>query len=150
MSVQCYESRGWGIQFNGKNGNNTTVEKIQAMLELAPELKEDVNSWLEDSCIDIDDVEVSDYAEYDQDYCNGIPALIAQAMNEYYHSEFMCAESDEDGCLYLYMPCAMPWEQDEFTRNLSEDAFEDALRKFYNILYDEESDIGFVSIPNIG
>ena len=150
MSMQSYESRGCGVQFDENGGTNTTGENIRAMLEFAPNLKEKVNEWLKECEINPDEAEVEDYAEYDQDFYNGIPALIAAAMNEHYGSDFMCAESDEDGILYLYMPCGMPWEFDEFSRGLNFDSLSELISNFCGILYKEKPYVDLVSIHNFG
>ena len=150
MGMQSYETRGYGIEFDRRGGRNTTGDKIRAMLELAPELKEDVNSWLKDCDIDPETATVEDYEDFEQDYGNGIPALIAFAMNEYYGHLIVDASSDENGILYLYLPYELPWDHDEFVSGLTEESFSDMLRKFYNMLYEDEAEIGRVYIHDFG
>ena len=150
MASQDYEIRGYGIQFDSKCGTDTTVDRIKQLLELAPEVKADVEAWLKDIDISLDEVMVDDYADFDQDYNNGIPALIAKVINAV-EGIFVEAASDDDGVLYLYLCCCMPWGYNEKERNLTAEELEDIFRKYWNILYPEKvTTIDAVSIHQFG
>lgn len=150
MASQDYEIRGYGIQFDSKSGTDTTVERIRQLLELAPQVKADVEEWLNDIGISQDEVLVDDYCDFDQDFYNGIPALIAKVINEA-EGIYVEAASDDDGVLYLYLCCCMPWGYNEKERNLTAEDLEAIFRKYWNILYPEKvANIDAVSIHQFG
>jgi hypothetical protein len=150
MGMLDYETRGYGVQFDNRCGNNTTVERINKMLELAPCLKKEIYDWFNDCGLSGDEITVEVFADFDEDFRNGIPALIAKAMNEHYDSNFIEAASDDNGFIYLYMPYYLPWGFDTFARNLTEEEFCNTIRKFWAILYDETANIDSISIRTCG
>lgn len=147
--MQDFEIRGYGIQFDRHCGSNTTVDKIRAMLELAPELEENVNEWLAECDVPLPEATVDDYAEFDQDNCDGIPALIAKAITEIEGINMETA-SDEDGVVYLFMSACMPWEFNDKERAMTADDYIAMLSKYWHMLYEGESDIDRVSIHQFG
>ena len=136
---------GYGIEFGDECGSNTTVERIWAMLSHAPNLKAEVEEWLKECEIPLDEVTVEDFAEFDQNEYVGIPALIACVIKENYDMNIN-ATSDDGGHVYLYMQKRLPWCMSEFEKNLTQDAFDAIVRKYYNMLYDDSRRIGMVSI----
>lgn len=150
MSAQEYEVRGYGIQFDKHCGSNTTVDRIQAMLALAPEFKKRVDDYVDGFGLKPCELSVEEYEQFDEDYQCGIPALIAGVINEYYNSNFVEAGLDDAGVLYLYIPQILPWQCDDFMKNLSECDACDILRKFYHMLYDNDVTLDNVSIRTFG
>ena len=149
MASQDFEIRGYGIEFDHRCGSNTTGEKIRALLALAPQLRNKVNGWLNDCNISPVEANVDDYADFDQDYCNGIPALISMAIMEAEGVGIEC-HSDLNGCVYLVFPACMPWEYNEKERALSENDIIALLSKYWHMLYEGETDIDRVSIHQYG
>ena len=146
MSMMDYETRGYGIQFDRHCGSNTTVEKIKAMLALAPNFSKKVQDFIDGFGLKEDEITVEEYEQFDEDYQSGIPALIASTMNEYFGSYFMESALDDNGFVYLFMPQVLPWECDEFMRTLTERGFCEILKRFYHMLYDEEVIIDSISV----
>lgn len=148
MSMQEYEMRGYGIGFRGNDSIETTVEKIEEMLKLAPVLNGEIKEWFLE--IGVEEPTVEDYSDFEQDKYCGIPAIIAMAMNEKYEAEFVEYDADDDGTVYIYIPCLLPWQMTNFEKNLTEEKASDLFREFYNILYNKETSIGDVSIRQFG
>lgn len=147
--TQDFEIRGYGIQFNEHCGGDTTADKIRALLELAPNLKADVNEWLEDMAVNPQEATVDDYADFEQDNENGIPALIALAINEIEGIQMM-ADADDGGFMYLFMPACMPWEFNEKERAMTADNFIAMLSKYWHMLYEGDTDIDRISFHQYG
>ena len=150
MGMQSYETRGYGIQFDHRCGTNTTPDKIRKLLEFAPEFRKEVTEQLEDWDVKYEEATVDDFAEIEQDYYTGIPFIIAKVMNERYGCDFMEALSDENSRLYLVMCKCMPWQMSDFEKQLTEEQLADMIREHYNVLYEEDADIGDVSVYDFG
>lgn len=146
--MQEYEIRGFGICFNHNKCGETTVEKINKMLEEAPNLKKEISEWFED--LEVEKPTIEDYSDFEQDKYCGIPALLAMAINEKYNVDFLEYDADDNGLVYVYMPQLMPWQMTDFEKNLTENELINILSFFYNILYTKEAEIGDVSIRQFG
>ena len=48
MGMCEWTLNGYGVQFKGDNGCNTTPERIRTLLESAPILKAKIKEWFED------------------------------------------------------------------------------------------------------
>ena len=150
MASQDYEIRGYGIQFDSKCGTDTTVHRIQQLLEFAPNINSKVNQWLSELGITAETVTVDDYSEFDQDFYNGIPALIAKVIQEA-EDIYVEAADDDNGFLYLYLCACMPWAYSEKERNLTNEDLDNIFRKYWNILYPQKVvNIDAVSIHKFG
>lgn len=150
MSMQFWEIRGYGVQFDANNGTNTTPEKIRTLLEFAPDFKSEIKEYFEEIEIDYNTATVDDFADFEQDYYTGIPYLIAKVMNERYDCyNFMSVDSDENGTLFLYMSACMPWEMTDFEKNISKEQLTLMIKENCNILYDNVI-VDDVSIHNFG
>ena len=150
MSMQYWEIRGYGVEFGADNGTNTTADKIRKLLEFAPNFKLEVKQFFDEVEVDYNNATIDDFSDLDQDYCTGIPYVIAKVMNERYGNDFMSAGSDETGTLFLYMSACMPWEMTDFEKSLSQEQFEAMIKEKCKILYDENVTVGDVSIHDFG
>ena len=62
----------------------------------------------------------------------------------------MEALSDENSRLYLVMCKCMPWQMSDFEKQLTEEQLADMIREHYNVLYEEDADIGDISVYDFG
>jgi hypothetical protein len=149
--TETWSVRGYGVKFGNDDGTNTTPDKIRTLLTLAPNFKNEIQTFFEDIDVDYNKATIDDFADFDQDYGTGIPYIIAHVMNERYGSyDLMCANIDEDNYLYLFMPACMPWELTEYQKTLSQEQLKTMIKENYNILYDDDPIVDYVWINQFG
>lgn len=151
MSMESWEIRGYGIEFGEDSADNTTGDKIRALLEFAPNFKKEIQNYFEEIELNYDEATTEDFADFEQDYGTGIPYIIAQVMNERYNAiNLMSTDTDENCAVFLYMPACMPWEMTDFEKSISEEQLKAMISDNYKVLYDDTPYIGHVSIHNFG
>ena len=96
-----------------------SVERLQALLKLAPELDQKIRAWLSE--LDIAEPDWDDYMDFDQVYYLGLATILQQVIEEA-EGLRLTACDDSSGATYLiYQPC-YPWEITDRERDLTEES----------------------------
>ena len=146
MSYHTWTVDGYGIC---TNGIETTVERIEKLLSIAPKFQSAVHKWFEES--EITEPTVEDYEEYDQDWYSGMAYLLQQVIEEAENVRLDIAE-DFDSYYYLMICPSYAWttltkEERELD---TEEKANDLFRKYVGILTDNEIAIVYQSVENGG
>lgn len=151
MSMVEHCINGYGIEFDCRDGKNTTVNKIEKMLSETIELKKEINEWFNDMDISNEEKTVDLYSEFEQDYRCGIPAIIAFAITEEFEKkikiEFL---RDDNGKIFIFYCTKNPWEMNDCEKGMTKEKLKSMFEKYYTMLYDEKPIVEDVSIYNIG
>lgn len=100
MSYQTWHTYGYG--FSTDSLIPDTVEKMEALLEKAPNYRKKIHEWFEDC--EITKPSVDDYLEFDDDYCLGLATIFKEVITEATGIDLVSCD-DFDGVKYLlYVP----------------------------------------------
>lgn len=145
MSFQTWHNYGYGICVS--DIDEPSVERLNALLECAPESKARINSWFAEN--DIDKPTYDDYMEYDYTYMYGLATLLAEVIEEA-EGVTLTACSNFDGDQYLIYQPSYPWDRTEAEADLTSEKIDEILIKYVSILTDESIDIDYQSVENGG
>ncbi len=145
MSYHTWHNYGYGICTDELVIDS--VERIEALLSLAPQYRAKIHDWFEDC--EITEPTVDDYWEFDQDYHLGIATIMREVIEEAEGVEFLACD-DFDDKAYLVYPPSYPWNLRKGEESLTEEAIVKILSKYINIVSDTEVDIEYQSIGNGG
>lgn len=146
MSYHVWTVEGYGIC---TNDIETTKEKVQNLLKLAPKFNENIQNdfkkW------EISNPVLEDYLEYDQDYCGGIAYLLQNVIKEAENIRLNIAE-DFDCYRYLLLCPSYIWaEYTEEEKKLdTTEKVDEIFKKYIGILTEKEIDIDYRSVENGG
>lgn len=146
MSYHTWTVEGYGISVSGIE---TTKEKVEKLLQLAPKFYDVVRTWFKES--GIENPELEDYLEYDEDWQSGIGYLLQQVIWEAENQRLDIAE-DFDSEWYLMIRPSYTWttltkEEKELD---TEEKADELFRKYVGILTDDEIIIDYQSVENGG
>lgn len=146
MSYSTWTVNGYGIC---TNDIDTTKEKVEALLQLAPKFNEEVSNWLEEC--DIENPDLDDYLEYDQDYYSGIAYLLQQVIYEAENVNLEIAE-DYDSDYYLMVCPNYLWSKltDEERALDTQDKVNALFEKYLKVVADNDVSIDYYSVENGG
>ena len=77
MSYHTWTVDGYGIC---TNDIETTKERVEKLLQLAPEFNDIIHTWFKES--GIVNPELDDYLEYDEDWNSGVAYLLQRVIEE--------------------------------------------------------------------
>lgn len=116
-----------------------SVERLQALLKLAPELDQKIRAWLSE--LDIAEPDWDDYMDFDQVYYLGLATILQQVIEEA-EGLRLTACDDSSGATYLiYQPC-YPWEITDRERDLTEESLVQMFSRYVNVLSCEPIEVG--------
>ena len=141
-----WHNYGYGVCTTGIAAN-TTVDKIERLLELAPKFKEEMKLYFEEA--NIIDPRVDNYVRYDESCRYGIASVLQEVIEEAEGIEF-CACDDLDSKCYLIYSSKYPWELTEKDMSLTEEKLGDILKKYISILTNKEITIEYQTVANGG
>lgn len=149
MSFRTWITYGYGICFN--EPIDTTVEKVERLLDHAPKLRSSVHQYLRTVLEEGKEPTLENYMEYDKMYHAGIAYLVAKTIYEAENIEITIAD-DFDGNGYLMYCPDYPWVIRKRPREyqLTEEGLDDIFRKYINILTDQEYGIDYQEAENGG
>lgn len=144
MSYHRWTVNGYGIR---TNDIETTKEKVENLLKLAPKFNEDIQNYFK--ATEIDEPNLDDYLEYDKDYYSGVAYLLQNVIEEVKNIRLDIA--DDFDCYYYLLLCpSYNWvERTEEEKNL--DAIEkvdELFKKYIAILTEKEIDVNYRSVEN--
>ena len=146
MSYHTWTVDGYGIC---TNNIETTKERVEKLLQLAPKFNNTIQTWFKES--EIENPELDDYLEYDEDWNSGVAYLLQQVIEEVENVRLDIAE-DFDSYYYLMIRPTYLWttltkEEKELD---SEEKVNDLFRKYVGILTENEVTIEYQSVENGG
>ena len=146
MSYHTWSVDGYGIC---TDDIETTKEKIEKLLGLAPKFNEEVRNYFKGA--EINSPELDDYLEYDQDYRSGV-AFLLQAVIEEAENVKLGIADDFDGEHYLLLCPAYPWASltEEEKRIDAKEKADELFKKYIKVLTDTDVNINYQSVENGG
>lgn len=145
MSHCSWHNYGYGICTDDLEISD--VEKIKALIQLAPEYEKKVMQLFADQ--GITNTTVDDYLDLDVDYSCGIATILANVIHEA-EGIWFTACSDYNCAAYLIYQPSYPWEMKESEQNLTEEAIRLILVKYTSIISDTILTIDYCSVENGG
>lgn len=145
MSYSTWHDYGYGVCVSDIKA--VSVERLQALIHLAPKYERDIQTWLAEC--EISEPSVDDYLEFDQDYMLGLATMLKEVIEE---AEGIRFTACEDCCdkRYLFYEPSYPWHLPEKEKPLTEENIAEILCKYVSILTDEEIPIDYDSAENGG
>ena len=145
MSYESWHNYGYGIITTKLEINS--VERIEALLSLAPTYQAEIHRWFEEC--EITEPTVDDYMDYDQDYNLGIATILRIVIEEVEKVEFLAC--DDCNCQrFLMYPPMYPWQNKEVDREMTKERITEILTKYVSIVSDTELEIDFQEAENGG
>lgn len=145
MSYETWHNYGYGICVSKLKIDSP--ERVGALIGLTKRFRKDVQGYF-DEC-GITEPTMDDYEELDQDCYNGIAYVLQQVIKEKEHIELSTCD-DFDGNRYLmYMP-DYPWFTPWRYWFISERKIEQIIRKYLQMLTDDDFEIEYISAENGG
>ncbi len=145
MSFNTWHTYGYGIKTDSIKLDS--VEKLQALIALAPEYAAKINQGLEE--IGIERPTIGDYLDYEEDSPYRL-AIILQNVIEETEGVVFTACNNFDGENYLLYTPEYPWRMGENDKTMTEELIQECLKKYIAILTDEVIDIGYYEVENGG
>ncbi len=145
MSYQTWHTYGYG--FSTDDLMPDTVEKMEALLEKAPEYSKQIHEWFDDC--EITEPTVDDYLEFDEDYHLGLATTLKEVITEATGIDLVSCD-DFDGVKYLLYVPLYPWQMSEKDKLLTQEELDAVFTEFVAIVTDTKPDIDFQSVENGG
>lgn len=123
------------------------MERMEKLLELAPEYHKSVQNWLREQCIAKPDVD--DILESDQEYHLRLVTVLQNVILEAENIQFTACDDYNSETYLVYEP-SYPWNISEKERNLTEETLRQILAKYISILTDEVFEVDYCSVENGG
>ena len=146
MSYHTWTVDGYGIC---TNDIETTKEKVEKLLKLAPKFNEDIQNYFKET--EINEPDLDDYLEYDQDYYSGVAYLLQNVIEEVENIRLDIAD-DFDSYYYLLLCPSYAWvEHTEEEKTLdTREKVDELFKKYIKVLTEKEIDIDYRSVENGG
>lgn len=145
MSYESWHTYGYGICVSDIAEHS--VERLQALLAIAPNFQKIVQDWLVDREITVPSYE--DYMDFDQDFHLGLASFLEGVICESEGIELVACDSYDGKDYLLYCP-GYPWYQSWSRQLATEEEAKELFRKYVSILTDEPIEIGYQSVENGG
>ncbi len=145
MSYHTWHNYGYGICVDDIQAQS--VQRLQALLKLAPKLDGRIHAWLSD--LSVTEPDWDDYMEFDRDYYLGLATILQQVIEE---ADGLCltACDDSSGRTYLIYQPRYPWEITEKELDLTEDKLNELFSRYVSILTDDPIEIDAQEVENGG
>ena len=121
---------GYGVQMS--QIKICDVERVKALIDLAPTFKAKINAFFEEERIE---PSLNDYEDYDQDYYHGFAFILKSVIEEAEGIELLSCD-DMNGEVYLMYPPLYPWQMREPDYGVTSDKLDDIYKKYIGIISD--------------
>ncbi|MDD4509360.1 MAG: hypothetical protein PHY23_00345 [Oscillospiraceae bacterium] len=145
MSYNTWHEYGFGICTDEIAVDS--VERLQALIHMAPEFEKEITEWLNEC--EITSPTIEDYFEFDDDY-HGELATILQAVIKEAEGLKLCYCDDFDGRDYLIFLPQYPWSANEGTKDMTEERLTEIFTKYVAVLTDSPIKVDYQSVENGG
>lgn len=147
MPYSTWHTYGYGVKLTFEHKKEVTLEKLQKLLELAPNFHKSIREWLEDC--EIEEPTVEDYFDFDQDYNLGLATIIKEVVEEAEGVE-LCACDDLNGYKYVLYTPIYPWQITEKDKKQTKKSLKQLFNKYLSIILDDIPDVDFQECENGG
>ncbi len=145
MSYNTWHEYGYGVCAD--EIGTVPIERLQALIHMAPEFEKEVTARLREC--EIDKPTLSDYFEFDEDNHGGYAAILQRVIKENEKLELLCCD-DFDGKDYLIFPPAYPWSMAENAKGVTEEQLLAIFTKYIVVLTDKPITVDYQSVGNGG
>jgi hypothetical protein len=145
MSFQTWHNYGYGICVDGIS--DVTVEKLQSLLHLAPQLENEIHEWLSEC--EITDPTYEDYLEFDQDFHLGLATLLSKTVKEVEDIDLTACDDFKGKTFLIYMP-RYPWHMCKTDYFVTEESLQSLFGRYVSLLTDKPINIEYQEIENGG
>ena len=145
MSYSSWHNYGYGICVTDIQEKN--VERLQAMLKLAPALEREIHAWF--TACSITEPTWEDYEEFDQDYMLGLATILRRTIEEVEGISLTACDDSECRTYLMYQP-QYPWNTSPMEQGLTEQRLAELFQHYVGILTDESIDVDYQSAGNGG
>lgn len=145
MSYSTWHNYGYGIYAD--EIGTVPVERLQALIHLAPKFEREVAAWLREC--EIDKPKVCDYFEFDTDNHGGYATILQRVIKENENLELLYCD-DFDGKDYLIFPPVYPWSMTENEKGVTEEQLLVIFTKYIAVLTDKPVTVNYQSVGNGG
>lgn len=145
MSIETWHTYGYGVCLAGLCFRSAS--KIQALLEQAPKVKEEIDEFFLGQ--GITEPTVDDYLDYDQDYYLSMGAILRDVIAEAEGIELVACD-DLNRHIYLLYPPMYPWSMEEADRLMTEKRIKSVIRKYLGIVAESDFEVDYQSAENYG
>ncbi len=145
MSTMTWHNYGYGICTS--NLEVDSVERIEKLLDKAPDYKEKIHAHLKAKGISeptLDDYyDATDESEYE------IADLLMEVLWEVTGLNFVSCDDSEDNYYLIYMPM-YPWNMDEANKSITEEEVANLIKEYVAIVSDTPIELDYQSVENYG
>lgn len=145
MGYETWHTYGYGVCVSDIAG--VSVERLQALLALAPVFNTKLKEWLKEC--EITKPVFEDYLDFDQDYRLGLATILKEVILEAENVDLDACD-DFDGKDYLLYGVRYPWSYSTHRILMTEEAVEELFRKYVSVLTDKAIEIDYQSVENGG
>lgn len=145
MSFGTWHTYGYG--FSTDELIPDSVDRMEALLEKAPEYRRDIHTWFEDC--EITEPSIDDYLDFDEDYRLGLATILKEVIREATGLELVSCDSFDGFKYLLYVPL-YPWQMTEKDKEITKEKIDTVFNEFVAIVTDTKPDIDFQGVENGG
>lgn len=145
MSYQMWINYGYGICVD--DIKECSVERLEKLLALAPELQTRMQDWLAKNNVTTPCWE--DYMSYDRDYYLGLAVILQEAIQEIEGIELTACDDFDSADYLIYQPM-YPWNLSDRDRGLTEESLREMFNRYVAVLTDEPVPVDHQSVENGG
>lgn len=145
MSFHTWHVYGYGVKVSDIKFDS--IERLQALIHLAPELERNVEQWRVDNDVKISSVQ--DYYEYDEYEGLELAAIMKEVILEVEGIE-LTACSDFDNEIYLLYEQTYPWYLQDNEKDLTAEKLKEVLLKYFSLITDDPVEVDYYDPANGG
>ena len=145
MSYNTWHNYGYGICTD--EIGDVPVERLQALIHMAPEFEKEITAWLREC--GIDKPTICDYFEFDQDNFGEYATILQRVIKENEGLELLYCDNF-DGWKYLIFPPIYPWYITEREKEMTEEKLSAIFTKYIMVLTDKPISVDYQSVGNGG
>ena len=145
MIFQSWHTYGYGVEVT--DIKCTSVERLKALIHMAPELEKKINAWFEET--EIKNPTVEDYFEFDDTTYLGLASIVKGVIQEAEGLEFTACDDFENRTYLLYTQ-SYPWWLKPEEHALTEERIQTILVKYFLVITDETITVDYYDPENGG
>lgn len=145
MAYKTWHHYGYGICVSNIKVDST--ERLENLLSLAPQYRQQIHNWFEEC--EITEPTVEDYLDFDQDYYRGLATIMSEVIQEAEGIDLLACDN-YDGIDYLIYEPKYPWQISERDAVLTEEKLRLLFAKYVNTLTDQEIEVNYKEVGNEG
>ena len=145
MSFCTWHNYGYGIRTD--NLKIKSVESLEELVHLAPELEKQIKEYFYDC--EISTPKIKDYLEFDEDFHNNLASLMRMVIEETEKINLTSCDDFEGYDYLLYQPC-YPWQMSEVDRQLNQEKLDELFKRCFSIVTEDCIKLDYLEPENGG